>query len=61
MPASAAKAFIKALKYFRFLEDESKTSASKSRIENFTALLEKKLALAPGETDMVAMQHIFKI
>lgn len=59
--AIAGKPFVKSVKFFGFFAPESKTSSAKSRIENFTALLEKKLALAPGETDMVAMQHIFKI
>lgn len=46
---------LKSLVFFGFLKAEMKTDSKKSRIENFTALLDKKLALAPGETDMIAM------
>lgn len=52
---------VKGLKHFEFFNPNMKTSHEKSRIENFVALLEKKLLLGPGETDMVAMQHVFKI
>ncbi|EWS73277.1 saccharopine dehydrogenase (macronuclear) [Tetrahymena thermophila SB210] len=56
-----AKLMIKSLKHFNFFCNTMKTSHEKSRIENFVALLEKKLTLAPGETDLVVMQHSFKI
>lgn len=51
----------KSLVYFGFFNPENTTNSKKSRIENFVSLLEKKLSLKPGEADMVAMQHIFKI
>jgi hypothetical protein len=37
------------------LNEENKISNEKTILENLCALLEKKIALGPGETDLVVM------
>ncbi|EGR30969.1 saccharopine dehydrogenase, putative [Ichthyophthirius multifiliis] len=56
-----AKLTINAIKYFEFFNQNHQLSNEKTILENLCSLLEKKISLGPSETDLVVMQHIFKI
>ncbi len=55
------KKVVKAFKFLGFYDQNNKLSKEKTIIENLVDILNLNLALKPGETDLVVMQHIFKI
>ena len=53
---------IKGLNFFGLLSNASTfAKPTESNLENLVAELDKKLKLNPGETDLIAMQHVFRI
>jgi saccharopine dehydrogenase (NADP+, L-glutamate forming) len=50
-----------AMDWLRLFDESVKTTPGSTHVENLVAVMQGRLVYQPGETDLVVMQHIFKV